>query len=140
MLSLLTAGELMSIWGSAEINDTQLQPWFDCWQVGGEAEPQAEMLRLWLKDQTPKRRAEVLCFYTGSSHLAVPPKPHSIGRQHDTTKVIRPTAGNMLERPVVLATAGTCGASFRLPAWQDAAELEVGMENTLMWGSGFGLV
>ena len=61
-LSLLTADELMSIWGSAEIDDVQLQPWFDCWQVAREAEPQAELLRVWLRDQTPKRLLRCLSF------------------------------------------------------------------------------
>ena len=140
VLSLLSASELTSIWGSGEISDEQLQPWFDCWQVMPEAAPQAELMQLWLKDQTPKHRAEVLQFYTGSSHLAMPPETHSIGRQHDTTKVIQPTVDNQLVCPVVLATAGTCGKSLRLPEWRDAAELKVGMESTLTFGSGFGLV
>ena len=139
VLSLLTADELMSILGSAEITDAQLEPWFDCWQVVDEAKPQAELLRTWLKHQTPKRRAEVLQFYTGSSGLAMPLTTHSISRQHDTTKVISPTESNKLEHPVILATAGTCGALFRLPEWRDAEELCVGMETTLTWGSGFGL-
>ena len=139
-LSLLTADELMSIWGSAEISDAQLQPWFDCWQVAREAEPQAELLRVWLNNQTPKRRSEVLEFYTGRSQLAVPPKAHTVGRQHSTATVITPTADNKLKRSVILATAGTCGALLRLPEWQNAEELEIGMETTLMFGSGFGSV
>ena len=70
----------------------------------------------------------------------MPPKAHTVGRQHGTATVITPTADNKLKRPVVLATAGTCGALLRLPEWQNAEELEIGMETTLMFGSGFGSV
>ena len=139
-LSPLTAAQLMSIWGSGEIPDEQLKPWFDCWQVSNEAEPQAELLQLWLRDQTPKRRADVLQFYTGSSHFTPPPQPHKISRQdNDTGVIISPTVDNELKGPVVLAKAGTCFGQLFLPAWRDAEEPKVSMETTLKYGSGFGL-
>ena len=139
-LSPLTAAQLLSIWGSGEIPDEQLEPWFDCWQVSNEAKPQAELLRLWLRDQTPKCRADVLQFYTGSSHFIPPQQPHEISQQHNNKKVIiSPTVDNGLERPVVLARAGTCFGQLFLPEWRDAEELKVGMSTTLKYGSGFGL-
>ena len=139
VLSLLTAAELGAVWGGEEVGPAQLSAWRAAWVVSPDCALQAELLGSWLEEQSGARRAEVLRFATGSSRLSGKRLTMQISRQHSPA-VIQPTAENGLSGPTALAKAATCSCTLYLPPWQTAGELNEGLDATLAFGGGFGLV
>ena len=138
-LGELSADELITLWCGKEIDDEGLAAWRAHTSLeSGAAREQADWFWEWLEGRTPADRSEVLQFATGNARLRADLGGwrFRIDRQYDPA-TLQPTNENGLSRPVLLASASTCGGSLlRLPAWESADELADGMEASVMYGGG----
>ena len=138
----VSADELITLWCGKEIDDEGLAAWQAHTRASDAAGQQAGWFWEWLKKYcSPAYRSEVLQYATGNARLPADLDGWQfyIDRQHNQV-TLQPTAENGLSRPVLLASASTCGGSLlRLPAWESADDLAKGMDFSIEYGDGFGL-
>ena len=140
-LGVLSADELITLWCGKEIDDEGLAAWRAHTSLeSGAAREQAGWFWRWLEGRTPAERSKVLQFATGNARLPADLDGwrFRIDRQHNPV-TLQPTAENKLSRPVLLASASTCGSLLRLPAWESADDLAKGMDFSIEHGDGFGM-
>ena len=140
----VSADELITLWCGKEIDDEGLAGWRAHTSLeSNAAREQAGWFWEWLEGRTLAERSKVLHFATGNAMLPVDLYgwQFEIDRQYDQI-TLQPTAENGLSRPVLLASAATCGGGssggglLHLPAWESADELAKGMDATVKYGGG----
>ena len=137
-LSRLSADELTPLWGGNELDDEALNTWKAHTAVSSAVERQAQFFWTWLQGCTPKYRAEVLQYATGSTCLPSNLREWEFNIGPESNKVVlEPTASNMLTRPVLLASTSSCGGGMlHLPCYGSQEELEHGMSASIKYGGG----
>jgi len=143
LLDTLEAHEIARLLGRSEVNDADLARWQSRTRIDQSVRLQAQMFQTWLSKCDAAKRSTVLKFATG--RVQVPPNSEErwqffISEPYGSRRRIDPTSDNGLTAAVYLATAATCGWRIMLPKeWKTLQDVEVGMEQTLLWGqNGFG--